>query len=63
MVIKSCNGCKFHEMRQDEVGPMSHCGRENCWSEYSKCIAKKALKTFLTMEGREEIGRSIRLGS
>jgi len=53
MVIKSCFLCDFHEIKQDENGDMSYCGKENCWSHFSKCIAKKALTRFLEQESTD----------
>ncbi len=53
MVIKACQNCEFHEIRDGEDGPMSHCGKENCWSRFSKCVARKALQRFLEQEAAE----------
>jgi len=53
MLIKSCFPCKYHEIRQDAEEKNSHCGKENCWSRYSKCIAIKALERFLKQETLE----------
>ncbi len=50
MVIKSCFECKFHEIKQGEKEQMSYCRRENCYSQYSKCVDKKALDRFLNEE-------------
>jgi len=50
MIIESCLICKFHEIREEEKEKMSHCGRENCWARYSKCVAKRALDMFLRQE-------------
>ena len=47
MVIKYCFQCAFHEKKQDEEKQMSYCSKENCWSEFSKCLSKQALKKFL----------------
>lgn len=57
MLIKSCFNCSFHEVREGDEEQMSHCGKENCWSEFSKCVAKKALNRFLEQEttGRESM--------
>jgi hypothetical protein len=57
MTIKSCFGCKFHEVKQDSNAQMSYCRRENCWSRYSKCVAIKALDRFLAQEGAREDSR------
>ncbi|MCJ7495449.1 MAG: hypothetical protein MUP68_14600 [Deltaproteobacteria bacterium] len=50
MLINSCFTCEFHNIKEAEEGPKSHCGKENCWSQFSKCIAKKALIRFLDQE-------------
>ena len=46
MLIKSCLSCKYHEIKHAEKEQMSYCARENCWSQYSKCVANKALNRF-----------------
>jgi len=53
MLIKSCSQCKYHEIKQAEKEQMSYCARENCWSQYSKCVANKALNRFLEQESSE----------
>ena len=53
MVIKSCFSCKFHEIRQEGNEKMSRCIKENCYSEFSKCIATKALNKFLEQDSLE----------
>jgi hypothetical protein len=50
MLIKSCLQCKFHEMKEEQKEKMSYCSRENCWSQYSKCVLFKALNQFLEQE-------------
>ena len=50
MLIKSCLSCKYHEIKHAEKEQMSYCARENCWSQYSKCVANKALNRFLEQE-------------
>lgn len=50
MVIKSCFNCEFHTVKESEEGLKSHCGKGNCWSEFSKCVVEKALKQFLEQE-------------
>ncbi len=47
MILKSCLNCKFHEIRKAEDEERSRCLRENCYSEFSKCIAERALHQFL----------------
>jgi hypothetical protein len=53
MMIKFCLPCKFHEIKKGEEKPMSYCARENCWSQFSKCVANKALNRFLEQESSE----------
>ncbi len=63
MVIKSCMQCEFHNIKEGEEGTESHCGKENCWSKFSKCVSKKALTRFLDQEitdrdcARAQLGR------
>jgi len=47
MILNACLNCKFHEIRKAEDEEKSRCLRENCYSEFSKCIAKRALHQFL----------------
>lgn len=47
MVIKLCLNCEYHSVKLESGEPTSHCGRENCWSRYSKCVLHKALETYL----------------
>ena len=53
MLIKSCLTCEFHEIKQEGNEMMSRCIKENCYSEFSKCIAMRALKQFLEEEKPE----------
>jgi len=53
MVIKSCFQCEFHYVKQGEKEQMSYCGKENCWSQFSKCIAKKAINSYLEQESSD----------
>ncbi len=53
MLIQSCFHCEFHRIKQGEKEQMSYCRRENCWSQYSKCVATKALNRFLEQECSE----------
>lgn len=53
MLIKTCHDCRYHEVKQEQEDQMSYCSRENCWSEYSKCIANRALSRFLEQETSE----------
>ncbi|MDH4267376.1 MAG: hypothetical protein OEW45_17220 [Deltaproteobacteria bacterium] len=50
MLIKSCTNCQFHVIKEEERTMMSHCSKEKCWAQFSKCIAKKALSRFLEQE-------------
>ncbi len=47
MILKICNKCAFHETKGTDVEEFSFCSRENCYSQFSKCISKHALKLFL----------------
>jgi hypothetical protein len=53
MLIKSCSNCKFHEIKQEGKEKISYCARENCYSQYSKCLTNKALSRFLEQESGE----------
>ena len=57
MLLRSCFPCAFHDVRQDGEARMSHCRKENCWSQYSKCVTLKALNKFLD-EDRADCQRS-----
>jgi hypothetical protein len=50
MIIQSCFNCRFHQIKDEEKEGVSYCQKENCWSEFSKCIMKKALNRFLEQE-------------
>jgi hypothetical protein len=56
MLIKACLTCKFHEIREEGHQKMSRCIKENCYSEFSKCIAIKALNEYLEDETSESKG-------
>jgi hypothetical protein len=47
MIIKFCVQCKYHENKETDQGSMSLCRKENCYSQFSKCISTKALKWYL----------------
>ncbi len=53
MLIKSCLSCKFHEIREEGNENKSRCIKENCYSEFSKCIAMRALNQFIESEKTE----------
>ena len=57
MLLKSCFNCKYHEIKQEGQEQISRCLKENCYAQYSKCIANKALDRFLEQESSEH-GRS-----
>ncbi len=50
MILRSCLDCKFHSIPESDRGKRSRCNRENCFSEFSKCIAQKALESFLEQD-------------
>jgi len=50
MLLRSFFKCRFHEIKESDGEQMSSCRRENCWSRYSKCVAMKALNSFLEHE-------------
>ncbi len=54
MIIKTCLQCKFHEIRENGNSKTVYCSRENCFSQYSKCISKKALEWYLRMESSND---------
>jgi hypothetical protein len=56
MLIKFCLPCKFHEISEEGNEKKSRCVKENCYAEFSKCIAKKALHQFLEDEKTESKG-------
>jgi len=52
MVLKVCVHCPFHEIgRNAESESISFCGKENCYSIYSRCISYKALEEFVQKNG------------
>ncbi|HDM76503.1 MAG TPA: hypothetical protein ENG51_08540 [Deltaproteobacteria bacterium] len=52
MVLKVCMNCPFHEITQNvDNQSVSFCGKENCYSVYSRCIGQKALEDFLRKNG------------
>ena len=54
MLIRLCQTCAFHEAKLEDSDEFSYCSRENCYSEFSKCLSKHALKRFLQ---EETVGR------
>ena len=53
MFIRFCSHCAFHELKVDDGEEMSFCSKENCWSHFSKCLSKHALKKFLEQESSQ----------
>ena len=53
MLIKSCLTCKYHELKEEGNEKKSRCFKENCYSEFSKCILMRALNQFLKDENSE----------
>ena len=51
MLLKSCLNCSYHEITNEFGEQTSRCSKENCYSRYTKCIAYKALTSFLEDEG------------
>ncbi len=49
-LLRSCIPCEFHEEKMEQDRPVSSCRKENCWSQFSKCVAKEALRRFLESE-------------
>ena len=58
MILKPCLKCPHHIIRENGKEKESFCQKENCWSVFSKCIARKALERFLDEEKIESIERS-----
>ncbi len=50
MLIKYCLTCAFHLARAEDAQEYSYCSRENCYSQFSKCLSKHALARFLAEE-------------
>ena len=50
MLLRSCFICDYHEIRSDDGARQSFCRKENCWSRYSKCVARRAIQRFLDEE-------------
>ena len=49
MLVKYCFSCRFHKITTEAEG-YSFCARENCHSQFSKCLSKQALARFLDQE-------------
>jgi len=66
MLLKSCLNCSYHEITNELEEQTSHCSKENCYSRYTKCIAHKALTSFLKDESFRQnpsAGMTTRIGS
>ena len=50
MFLRCCVSCKYHNIKIEDGQKLSHCSKENCWSQYSKCILSKAMERFLVNE-------------
>jgi hypothetical protein len=50
MLIKYCLPCVFHQEKEEKSERYSYCSRENCYSQFSKCLSKHALQKFLDQE-------------
>lgn len=55
-MLKSCFICPHHQIKGQDGVRHSFCEKENCWSRYSRCIARKAVERFL-QEDRLEAAR------
>jgi hypothetical protein len=55
MILRSCLSCSFHEIREEPAGRQSYCNKENCWSQYSKCVATRAIERYLQHERVEAV--------
>jgi hypothetical protein len=50
MLIKYCETCVSHEVKQEGIEQMRYCSKESCWAQFSKCLSRQALKVFLEKE-------------
>lgn len=55
MLLRSCFVCPHHQVRGDEGVRHSFCAKENCWSRYSRCIARRAIEKFLEQDRLEVV--------
>ncbi len=53
MILKTCLSCNHHETREEPETRVSYCNKENCLSQYSKCIAARAIEQFLRRDRLE----------
>ncbi len=50
MILRLCLSCNYHEIREELETRVTYCLKENCWSQYSKCVATRAIERFLEQE-------------
>lgn len=50
MLLRSCFVCPHHQVKGEDGARQSFCEKENCWSRYSRCIARKAIDRFLEQD-------------
>jgi hypothetical protein len=53
MILRTCLACKSHEIKEEPEIRVSYCLKENCLSQYSKCIAARAIEQFLKRDRLE----------
>jgi hypothetical protein len=62
MIIKACHKCQYHIITYYENGKeeISFCRKENCFSEFTNCIARKALERFLYQEKMKRLNQEVK---
>ena len=55
MLLKSCLDCRYHEITDESGEQTSLCLKESCYSRFTKCVAQKALNSFLKDESCRQI--------
>jgi hypothetical protein len=55
MLLRSCFVCHHHQVKGEEGAKHSFCAKENCWSRYSRCIARRAIERFLEQDRLEVV--------
>jgi hypothetical protein len=53
MILRTCLSCTHHKVREELETRVSYCLKENCLSQYSKCIAERAIEQFLKRDRLE----------
>jgi len=48
MIIKTCIGCRYHLVKDNEDTQRSYCRKEALWSIYTKCIKQTALDILIS---------------